>query len=158
MNTVEHTYRHPIEDVFAKLVDEGHLRDRSEQAGHRKIEVKVEEKGGGYEIRIARDIDSQIPAIAKRFVSPVNHVVDIVRWRDAGDGKAGTYDIVVSSRIRISGEMTLKPMPDGCVYTDTCTPEVDMPLIGKRIAKIVAKETTDAIAQDCQRTERALAE
>jgi hypothetical protein len=156
MTTVKHTHRHPLEDVYAKLVDEAHLRDRCQQAGHRNIQVSVTEKDGAYEIRLERDIESDIPAIAKKFVSPVNHVVDIVRWRDAGDGKAGTYDVTVNPRIRVKGQMTLKPSGSGCVYEDTCSPTVDVPLIGGKIAQIVAKETAAAIAEDQRRTERAL--
>ena len=156
MGTVKHNYKHSVEDVFAKLVDEAHLRDRSEQAGHRKIDLTVDEKNGQHEIRLARDIESDIPSFAKKFINPVNHVVDVIRWRDAGDGKVGSYDVSVNKRISIKGEMSLKPSAGGCVYEDTCTPKVDVPLVGKKIGQLVAKETMAAIEEDCRRTDRAL--
>jgi len=156
MGTVQHQYAHSVEAVFAKLTDEAHLRERSEQAGHRNIEVRVQRTEGGVEVRLERDIESEIPAVAKKFINPVNHVVDVIRWRDDGDAKSGTYQVTVSKRIRVSGVMSLRPTGDGCRYEDTCTPTVDVPIVGKKIAKLVAKETETAIAENLRRTERAL--
>ena len=156
MGTVKHTYKHSVEAVYALLVDEAHLRDRCVQAKQRDIQVTVDEKNGAYQIRLERDIESDIPSFAKKFINPVNHVLDIVRWRDAGEGRVGSYDVTVSKRIRVSGVMSLKPVAGGCVYEDTCTPSVDVPLVGKKIAALVDKETVAAIAEDCRRTERAL--
>jgi len=156
MGTLKHQYPHPLEAVFAKLIDGEFVRRRSSAAGHRNIEITVDEKNGATEIRLERDIESDIPKFAKRFINPVNHVLDVIRWRDAGDGKAGTYDVKVSARITVKGEMTLRPSGTGCVYEDTCTPTVDVPLIGKKIAKLVSDETVTAIKEDCRFTQREL--
>lgn len=156
-NKVRFEYAHPLAAVFAKLTDADHLRARSAAAGHRNIQLTVDAKGGGWEIRLERDIESEIPAFAKKFVNPVNHVIDVIRWRDDGDGKRGSYDATVSARIRVHGEMTLRPGPRGCVYEDTCSPTVDVPLVGKKIAELVAKETMKAIEADCRFTAKAVA-
>ncbi len=154
MGTLEHHYRHALDVVFAKISDGEHLRRRSLASGHKNIELTTSEDGGVIEIRIERDIEANVPGFAKRFISPVNHVVDVIRWRDVGDHKEGTYDVVVSRRIRVRGEMELRPEGTGCVYTDTCSPSVDVPLIGKKIGELVSAETVKAIKEDCRFTER----
>ena len=110
MGEVRHNYSHPVDAVYAKLTSEEHLRERSEQAGDRNIEVRVDDKGdGAFEIRIARDIESDIPRFAKKFVNPVNHVVDIVKWRVDGDAREGSYDVTVNPRIRVKGKLSIRP-------------------------------------------------
>jgi hypothetical protein len=156
MGTLEHTYRHGVDAVFAKVTDPDHLKRRAEASGHRNVEVSVDERDGETVVRLARDIESDIPSFAKKFVDPVNRVVDVLTWRASGDARKGTYHVEVSDRIRVDGEMALEPTADGCVYRDTFTPEVDVPLIGKRIAKIVEKETGEAIEADHRWTEQEL--
>jgi len=154
MGSLQHRYTHALDTVFAKVSDGEHLRRRSEASGHLNIQLSSSSAGGVVEIRLERDIESSIPSFAKRFINPVNHVVDVIRWRDVDGVKKGTYDVTVSSRIRVRGEMTLEADGDGCLYTDTCTPSVDMPLIGKKISKLVSEETVKAIKEDCRFTER----
>lgn len=156
MSTVRHTYRHDVDAVFSKLTDEAFLRQRAEAAGHRNIVITIEEKSGALEVRVERDVDADVPSFAKKFVTPSNHVVDTVRWRDADNGKKGVKDVIVNSRIRIDAEITLRPKNGGCEYAHDHTPKVDVPLIGGRIGKIVDKETSTAVAVDCRLLERAL--
>lgn len=157
MGKLRFDYPHPIDAVFAKLTDAEHLKARSAAAGHKNIQLTVDEKDGRFTIRLERDIESEIPSFAKRFVNPVNHVVDTIQWTSDGDGKRGTYDALVSARIRVKGVMTLKPSGKGCVYEDTCTPTVDVPLVGGKVADLVAKETQKAIEIDCRFTSAAVA-
>ncbi|MBX3272956.1 MAG: DUF2505 domain-containing protein [Sandaracinaceae bacterium] len=157
MSELRFEYTHPIDDVFAKLVDAEHLRARSAAAGHRNIQIRVDEKGGAFEIRLERDIESEIPAFAKKFVNPVNHVIDTIRWRTDGEQKRGSYEAVVSARIRVRGDMTLRTSGAGTVFVSTCAPTVDVPLVGGKIADLVAKKTLEAIEIDCRFTQRSFA-
>lgn len=156
MGTVKHSFRHPIDAVFAKLTDPAHIEERSKAAGHRNVKATVEDKGNEVVVRLERDIETEIPSFAKKFVSPVNHVVDVLTWRDDGDGKAATYHVEVTNRISIDGRQSLRPSGDGCEFSDTFTPKVDMPLVGKKVASLVDEKTEAGIREDCRRTERAL--
>ncbi|MCA9604251.1 MAG: DUF2505 domain-containing protein [Myxococcales bacterium] len=156
MGKLRFEYTHPIDVVFAKLIDGDHLRERSAAAGHKNIQITVSEKGGGWEIRLERDIETEIPGFAKKFVNPVNHVVDIIRWRVDGDVKRGTYEAQVSSRIAVRGEMTVTSSAKGCIYETTCDPKVDIPLVGGKIAGLVSDKTLEAIEIDSKFTQRSL--
>ena len=157
MANLEHRFSHPLDSVYEKLVDPDHLRRRSVAAGHKNIEITKTEEDGVIEIRVARDIESDIPRFAKRFINPTNHVVDVLKWWRTPEGGEGTYDVTVSARIHVRGTRALRPEGEGCVFRDTCTPTVDMPLIGKKVAKLVADETAKAIKADCVFTEREIA-
>lgn len=156
MGTVNHTFSHGVDAVFAKLTDPAHLEERSKAAGHENVKASVEEKGGEVVVRLERDIETEIPSFAKKFVSPVNHVVDVCTWRDDGDGKSATYHVEVTNRISIDGKQSLRPSGDGCAFSDTFTPKVGVPLVGKKIASLVEEKTEAGIREDCRRTEKAL--
>ena len=156
MGTVNHTFAHSVDVVFAKLTDPAFVEQRSKDAGHKNVKVTVEHKGAETIVRLERDIETDIPGFAKKFVSPKNHVVDTLTWRDDGDGKSAIYHVDVTNRIAIDGKQTLRPSGGGCAFSDTFTPKVDVPLVGKKIASLVEKETEAGIRADLERTERAL--
>jgi uncharacterized protein DUF2505 len=157
MGTVKHTYRYSVEQVIAKMTDPDFLRRRSEKAGHRNIDVKVEERGGATHVRITRDIESDIPSFAKKVVDAVNRVTDFIEYRARDGGWIGTYRVEVSKRIRISGEWTVRPAAGGCEASDTFTATVDIPLIGRKIAELAERDVAKAIRDDNMFTEKELA-
>lgn len=156
MPTVETTYRHGVDAVFALLTDPEHVRRRSEAAGHRNVQVSVERRGDVVEVRLERDIEADIPAIAKKVVDPVNHVVDVIEYRSRGDAKIATFRVEVSPRIRLRGTIELRPEGAGCRQLETFTATVDVPIVGRKIAELVEKETAAAIRGDHAFTARAL--
>jgi hypothetical protein len=157
MATVESTYKHGVDAVYAKVTDPEHLKKRSEAMGHRNVQVKVDQRGEVTEIRLERDIESEIPALAKKVIDAVNHVVDIIEYRTRGDSKVATFRVTVNKRIRLHGTIELKPSSDGCRQIETFTAEVDVPIIGRKIAELVEKETGASIKKDHAFTARALA-
>ena len=156
MNTVKHTYSQSAEALYAALTDADHLKRRAEAAGHRNVEVKIDPVGDGCRIRIARDIESEIPAIAKKVINPVNHVVTEFEWKKSGDGWTGSYLATVNPRIRVKSKLAIRPSGSGSEYVDDYTAEVDVPLIGKKIAALVEKETATSLKSDMEWTARDL--
>jgi hypothetical protein len=156
MPSVETTYRHGVDAVLAKITDPDHLRKRSEAAGHRNVQVKVDRKGETIEVRLERDIESDIPTIAKKFVDAVNHVVDVIEYRSRGDAKVATFRVSVNKRIGLRGTIELKPAGDGCKQIESFSAEVDVPLVGRKIAELVEDKTATSIRADHAFTARAL--
>lgn len=156
MPSVETTFRHGVDAVLAKITDPDHLKARSEAAGHRNVQVKVDRKGDVTEVRIERDIESDIPAIAKKVVDSVNHVVDVIEYRSRGDTKHGTFRVSVNKRISLRGTIELRPSGDGCRQIETFSAEVDVPIIGRKIASLVEDKTGTSIRADHAFTARAL--
>jgi hypothetical protein len=157
MGNVKHTYSQSVDAVYAKLTDPEHLRRRCEAAKHRDIDIQTSTRGDALEIRITRDIESEIPSLAKKVIDPVNRVSDVVEWRSNGNEKTCSYRVTVSKRISVKGEAKLTPAGSGCEYSDTFTATVDVPLIGRKIADLVEKETAVAIREDIAFTAKELA-
>lgn len=156
MATTKHHYSQKPETLYAAISDPEHLKARAEAAGHRNVTVKVDEKSDGCTIHMERDIEAEIPSFAKKVVSPVNHVVTRFDWKKEADGWSGTYTADVNPRIRITSKVEIRPVGDGCEYVDTYTAHVDVPLIGKKIAALVEKETGEAVVKDLDWTARHL--
>jgi len=153
---VEHTYDASVDAVYAKLTDEAHLRARAEDAGDFNIEVTITERGDGVTTKLVRDIESEIPSFAKKFVDPVNHVTDEIVWRVEGDRRVGELSVDVNARISLTGTLTLSPAGDRCRFVQDFTAKVDVPLVGGRIAKKVEEETHKAVTDSCAFTARHL--
>ena len=149
MTTVRHDYPADVETVFARLIDPGYLKRRSEAQGHLNVEVEVTEEGEAVVVRVSRDVESEIPGFMKKLFSPRNHVVDVTTWRPRGDRRVATYTVEVGARVHLDGELELAPRGDGSAYTDSFTAKVRVPVVGKKVAAYVEKETAAAIRLDC---------
>ena len=156
MAKVTHRYAASVDAAYQALIDPDHLRRRAEDAGEKNISVTVEERGGATVVNLTRDIESEIPSFAKKFVDAVNRVESIFEWRADGESRRATYTANVSKRITVRGSITLVASGDGCEHTETFEPTVDMPLIGKKVASLVSEKTETAVRAACRFTERDL--
>ncbi len=148
MATVIKRFTQGPDAVYAALTDPDHLTRRAEAAGHRNIQITVDRQGDGCTMRIERDIEAEIPAIARKVVDPVNHVVSRFTWKKSGDSYTGTYDTTVNPRISLHAKLTIRPAATGAEYVEEHTAKVDVPLIGKKIAGLVEKETHKSVTAD----------
>lgn len=156
MTHFTHDFPHSVDAVIGKLTDSEHLSRRASAAGHRNLEIAVDQQAGKFVIRMQRDVESEIPSFAKKFVNAVNRIHDTIHWVEDGERRTGTYEAKVNDRITVKGNLVIEPTASGCRYTATCDPEVKVPLVGKKIAGVVAKETGKAILGDLQFTNREL--
>lgn len=148
MGTARHSFTQSADALFAAMTDADHLTRRAEAAGHRNITIQIDTAGDTTTVRMERDIEAEIPSFAKKVVSPVNHVVTTFEWKKSGDGYSGSYRADVNPRIRIDAKVSIRPKGDGCEYVDEFRAQVDVPLIGKKIAGLVEKETASAVEAD----------
>ena len=152
MGTVSKRFTQGADAVYAALTDPDHLKRRAEAAGHRNVQVTVDAKDDGCSLVIERDIESEIPAIAKKFVDPVNHVVSKFTWKKSGDSYTGSYDSKVNDRISVSAKLTIRPAGEGSEYSEDNTAKVNVPLVGRKIAGLVENETAKSVKPDLEWT------
>jgi uncharacterized protein YndB with AHSA1/START domain len=136
--SASHHFDRPLEDVFAAYLDPDSHVARFEHMGHRNIKVRSEERGDdSLEIVISRDVDIEVPSIAKKFLHPTNHVTSTDHWKreDGTPTSRSNIDLkgvpVISSAVA-----TLQPDEDGkgCTYDVTVSIKIKVPLVGDRIA------------------------
>ena len=150
--TVKHHFDRDLDTVFARVTDPDFLRRRAEAQGEKNIVVKVDREAQ-LVIRIERDVERNLPSFMKKVFSPTNHIIDLQRWTTTGADRWAewTVEIQEQKRVHLKGRLTLSAAPGGgCDYNETFTAEVNMPLIGGRVAKYVLGETEAAIRRQLE--------
>ena len=82
------------------------------------------------------------------YLGPLNYLENIINlqedWQPDGDGWSGHYVIKFEGVPgSVAAEFELYPTDDGCVYSITHTPKVNMPIVGKTLQKILASQIED---------------
>jgi carbon monoxide dehydrogenase subunit G len=147
--TGTHHFDRPMADVFAAYLDPDSHVARFEGMGHRNIKVKsVEQTDDSLAITIARDVDIDVPGVAKKFLNPTNHVTSIDRWQ-LEDGVPTSRSKVELKGVPVdsSALATLTPDADGkgCTYEVTVSVKVKVPLVGEKIANALKGQLSEQI-------------
>ena len=149
-NTV-HTYQHPIEAVFAALTDFELVAAKYEALGHADVQLvrRDENDDGSVTLVTTRVVPLELPGFAKKVLSPKQQVTQTDIWSEADSTGRRTGTFAVDAKgapVGVRGELALTP--DGAtVCTDTIdvTVECKVPLVGGKIADLVAKDTRRAL-------------
>ena len=92
-----HTFRRPVEDVFAALVDAEAVTAKYESAGQSDVCVVRREDGddGSVTLVTARVVPLELPGFAKKVLSPRQSVTQTDIWSASdGDGRrTGTFTV-----------------------------------------------------------------
>jgi hypothetical protein len=147
-----HTFDHPIDDVWAMFADiDAHVA-KFEGMGHREIEV-LEYSADDREVlvKIQRVVELEIPGFAKRFLKPVNTVTTTDRWQAADDGTyRGTFSAdAKGAPVEVKGTTRLEP--DGelrTAYQVSVELKVNVPLVGGRIASWASGDVDRQLRQE----------
>ena len=143
------------------LTDEKRLGEKFEALGHRGFQV-LESRHEGPEIvlRSTREVPADVPSFAKKFLSPMNTVIQVDRWSEPEDDiRRGTWAVEIKGTpIHMHGTTTLEPSGAGCVQTVQGQIEVKIPFIGGQIARFVAGDTGKNIALEHEANLRLLRE
>jgi len=155
--TVTFEYTASPSEVAGLLQDPVFLRYRSEQAGERNIDVKVEPAAGGVRITVSREKTVDVPAFARIAVGNVSRAVESSFWRQDGQKWHAEYTIEVSGLpVKVQGKSMLSPTAKGCHYTSTFETNARIPLIGGRIASLFADGLVEQLLANAERNAAAL--
>ncbi|WP_181779230.1 DUF2505 domain-containing protein [Pseudonocardia pini] len=138
------TSTHPVDAVFAAMIDRQILSDRLAVMGGPGAGILEYEKvGEGAKYRVKHGIDAQhLPGVVKTVVG--NDGIQIERdetWTRAGDGYDGTVGVALPGLpARASGVMRLSPVGTGSELVVRVDVSVNVPIIGGKIEETVGKE------------------
>lgn len=154
------TYEYPAagpDQVAALLRDPAFLKSRSEQAGDKNVEVRVEELGDGLRVVVARDKELELPSFAKRMFQPKNRITDDVRWRREGDRWVGDYTLEIAGVPgEIRGRTTLAPSAAGCVHESQFQVTARVPLVAGKLESFVADRVAETFRDHAVRNAQRL--
>jgi hypothetical protein len=149
--TATHTYKHRVGEVFEILTDFDAVRAKYEALGDSNVDLVRRDEGedGSVTLVTRRVVPLELPGFAKRVLSPKQSVTQTDEWSaaDAKGGRTGTFAVEAKGTpVRVHGSLRLAPKgTKGCTNTLAVTVECKLPLIGGKIADLVAKDTRRAV-------------
>jgi hypothetical protein len=141
------------EALLALVTDPDYLRRRAEASGEKNIAVQVDRQGSRIQIRIARDIERNLPGFMKKLFSATSHLIDLQNWDISGPTKTSDWTVQIEGqkRVELRGRQSLAPSAGGgCDYIEAFTASVNIPLVGGRVEKYIVGETEAAIRQQIE--------
>ena len=142
--TIEYEIAHPAENVYALLTDKKFLAERVEAVGEDPATIKLSKKGKKVDIELRRASRRDLPKVAAKLIGDVQRFTMKESWEPNGDGWSGSYliefDGVPGS---VAADFDLFPTDDGCVYSITHKPKVNVPVVGKTLQKILASQVEE---------------
>jgi carbon monoxide dehydrogenase subunit G len=133
-----HQFDYPASTVWEMLHDPDSHVAKFTRMGHRNIEVESSElTDTTLDIVLVRQVEMDIPSVAKKFIQPTNTVTSIDHWEDRGDGTYGGNFSVDIKGAPAESKGTTKLVPingEACEYTVEVDVKVKVPLVGEKIA------------------------
>ena len=146
-----HDYQHPAGEVFAALTDFEAVKSKYEAIGQSDVQLVRRDQGddGSVTMVTTRVVPLELPGFAKKVLSPKQHVTQTDVWSgaDSKGRRSGTFAVEAKGApVRLQGTLQLVPRgAKGCTNTTEVTVECKVPLIGGKIADLVANDTRRAI-------------
>ena len=141
---IEYGLYHPAERVYALLTDKTFLAERIEAVGEDPPAIKITKKGKKVKIELQRAARRDLPKVAAKVIGSVQKFTMEESWEPDGDGWSGSYLIEFGGVPgHVAADFELYPTEDGCVYSITHKPKVNMPIIGKTLEKILVIQVED---------------
>ena len=142
--TIEYEFEHPVQRVFGLLTNKKFLAERLEAVGEDPSVINISKKGGKVEIKLNRASRRDLPKVAAKLVGSVQKFSMKESWQPDGDGWLGKYLIEFEGVPgSVAADFELYPTYDGCVYSITHNPSVNLPIVGKMLEKILVSQVKD---------------
>ena len=150
-------YSQDVDTVYRFVTDPERIKERCEASGERNVSIQVEESGGTKIITSSREIDSDLPAFAKKLFNATNTIVERREWRDAGEKKTCRSPIdVLGTPGEIDSNVTISPSGTGCTYDIEFEATAKVPLIRKKLEAFIEKSTMEGMRDEHDYNQRAL--
>lgn len=138
--------------IMAMLQDPEYVKAKYEALADRKTQLlQLEKTADGHIFKVEREVDANLPDIAKKVLGDTNHLIQTEVWHA---NSAGGYDADVTidspgKPVKLAGTMHVAPDGDGkATWKVDFMVKASVPLIGGKIEQIVAKETQDNLAKE----------
>ncbi len=135
----------------AMMLDSEYVAAKYVALGDRSTQLQtLEETGDGWTFKVDREVDANLPDIAKKVLGDSNRLIQTEVWRASGDGYAA--DVVIDSPgkpVKITGTMSITPTgPDTSTWAVDFTIKASVPLVGGKIETIVADEAQGNLVKE----------
>lgn len=150
--TLTHRFAHPVDAVWAMLHDPDSHVAKFTGMGHRDLEVLASSATDTtHDITIRRQVDVEVPSVAKKLISPTNTVTSVDHWeRESDERLAGHYEVEIKGVPAETRGTTsvVADGPDASTYTIELEVKVKVPLIGEKVAGALKPQLTQQIESE----------
>ena len=137
-------FPHNVDTVYDEGVSKFHLEHRGQWVISDEVEVKEsDESNEGRKLVADRYVVRDYPKLFGNLFPRRQLMIHTETWvPDGAGGYKGSYTCdVQDAPVLVEGEMTLKPVGDGCELRTLTTVTAKMPIIGKRVEKYIIGQT-----------------
>ncbi len=141
-----------VDTVFAMLTDPNYITAKNEGTGGQNVAVEVVPDGGdGVKIVASRDLPSQIPSFAKKFVGETISTTETDNWGAANSD--GSRDGLIhvdfgSAPMSVNGTLRLEASGGGTVLKVDVEVKASVPLVGGKLEGVTADQFQRAVNKE----------
>lgn len=157
MPRFRYEYSHDVHTVFQLITNPDALTKRCEALGERDVNVEVTEEGSTTKIRIAREVEQELPGFAKKLFKPVNVLVEREEWRSDGDRKIAKGNLkIAGTGATIDSTIALTPNGAGSIYEIDFQVTAKVPLIRKKLEAFIGDTALESLRKQHEHYAREL--
>jgi hypothetical protein len=150
------TSAHPVDAVYAAMIDQNYLNRRLKEIGGRGAEIleyDADESGVRYRLKHGLD-EKDLPGVVRSFLKGDIVVERRETWTPARDG---SYDGTVEVQLPglpagANGTMKLAPTAEGSSFDVHIETKVNVPIIGGKIEATVGDQIKRLLAMETEFT------
>lgn len=147
---IANEYPAAVAAVYRAFADPDFLEARSEALGHTPVEV-LECELSDVDLRVVfrRRVPLTVPRFARKVLTPHAVVTQTEHWTVDAEGPGGSFEARAAGIPGyVEGTMELRSRNGECVHLIHGRVIVDLPVIGGRIAALLAADTERVIAAE----------
>jgi hypothetical protein len=147
----QHAFTQDVDTVFKHFCDSEKVKRKHETLSARNINlVQFDAEETCLNVIIEREVPADIPRAMKKFLDEWNMITRTETWTGTL-GESYQCDVAIDIHgvpVTINGTMELKAEGEGCVNSVFLDVKCGIPLIGKKLAKLVGGHAKKSIQEE----------
>jgi hypothetical protein len=154
--SVSHAYDCDVATLHAILTDPAYLEAKFPAIGFHDVEVLAATPG---HVEHRRVLQAPLPGFARKVLGESQTIVQIEDWTPDGDRVRGRFrGGAQGTPITMTGTLLIEPRGAGALLSVRGKVEVKIPLLGGKIAALVADKTKQSLEDEYAFTQKWVAE
>ncbi|EKF73027.1 hypothetical protein A11A3_15789 [Alcanivorax hongdengensis A-11-3] len=158
--TEQNRYPFPADVVLQVFGDQDYFLQKYQLSGASNIQlIDADNQGDRSRITVSRDVDVDIdvPGFARKFVPETITLVQTDSWDRTS--RTGNIDIQFKGMpAQVRGKMAVRDSDDGCVLDITFSVKINVPIVGDKLARVMAEDLKEKFQRDSSQAQKVMAD
>lgn len=157
------TFDVPVEVLRALYLNPDYYQKKYDLLGMRDLELvsnQQDAQTSEFAYRMSLMPTNKLPKLAEKFIDPNKPIMVLrtARWDLKSNQGELTIEVLQTKRVRLGALMVLESTDSGCVNKQNWTITIDVPLIGEKLANLLAEDIRGKTRADEAVTRQLLAD